>query len=174
MSELNYRLAEASDQPILEAWDALPHVAANIPDDAWDWAEGLRQRPHWREQWIAELYGRPIGFMQVIDPAEEESGYWQPIGPGHRAIDIWIGPEDALGQGHGSAMMAWMLRRCFAASDVHTVLIDPLESNVRAHRFYQRLGFSPIGRRRLEGLDCLIHALDRTEAIRRKYASASA
>ncbi|MEL6831284.1 MAG: GNAT family N-acetyltransferase, partial [Pseudomonadota bacterium] len=31
------------------------------------------------------------------------------------------------------------------------------------HRFYQRLGFRPIGRRMFEDDDCLVHRLDRAD-----------
>ena len=47
---------------------------------------------------------------------------------------------------------------------VEAILIDPLNSNTDAHRFYQRLGFRPIGRRLFdEDDDCLVHRLDRAD-----------
>jgi aminoglycoside 6'-N-acetyltransferase len=36
-----------------------------------------------------------IGFVQIIDPAREESHYWGDAPGGLRAIDIWIGEADA-------------------------------------------------------------------------------
>ncbi|WP_202951049.1 hypothetical protein [Fortiea contorta] len=36
----------------------------------------LDRTPDWREQLIAEIAGRAIGFIQIIDPAREESHYW--------------------------------------------------------------------------------------------------
>jgi aminoglycoside 6'-N-acetyltransferase len=44
---------------------------------------------------------------------------------------------------------------------VTAVVIDPLASNVRAHRFYARLGFKPVGERRFGPDDCLVHELTR-------------
>lgn len=41
------------------------------------------------------------------------------------------------------------------------VLIDPLASNTRAHRFYERLGFRLVGPRRFGDDDCLVYRLDR-------------
>ncbi len=61
--------------------------------------------------------------------------------PGHRAIDIWIGEPDARNHGYGAQMMEQAIERCFNDPSVHTILIDPLESNTRAHRFYENLGF---------------------------------
>ncbi|WP_308737902.1 GNAT family N-acetyltransferase [Nostoc sp. 'Peltigera membranacea cyanobiont' N6] len=89
---------------------------------------------------IAQINGRPIGFVQIIDPAREESRYWGDVAPDLRAIDIWIGEETDLGKGYGTKMMQLALNRCFADPRVTTVLIDPLASNTRAHRFYERLG----------------------------------
>jgi ribosomal protein S18 acetylase RimI-like enzyme len=58
-----------------------------------------------------------------------------------RAIDIWIGEAADLGRGYGTRMMRHALERCFADPAVKAVLIDPLASNTRARRFYERLGF---------------------------------
>ena len=87
-----------------------------------------------------------------------------------RAVDVWIGEETDLGHGHGMRMMQLALARCFADPRVHAVLIDPLADNVRAQRFYQRLGFRPIGRRRFGSDDCLVHRLDRAEWASRTVA----
>ena len=59
-------------------------------------------------------------------------------------------------------MMTQALDACFADPEVHGVVIDPLNSNADAHRFYQRLGFRPEGRRLFNGEDdCLVHRLTR-------------
>ena len=56
-----------------------------------------------------------------------------------RAIDIWIGEEAYLGRGYGSAMMKMALRDyCFVYPEVQAVLVDTVNTNVNAHRFYQR------------------------------------
>jgi aminoglycoside 6'-N-acetyltransferase len=156
------RPATPADRAMLERWDEAPHVVVNAGDDGcFDWAVELPLDPDWREFLVAELDGRPIGFIQIIDPAREESHYWGEIDPNLRAIDIWIGEADAIGQGHGTAMMRLALARCFAAPEVQAVLVDPLAANSRAHHFYQRLGFSPVEHRRFGSDDCLVHRLDR-------------
>ena len=88
---------------------------------------------------IAELNGRPIGFIQIIDPEREESHYWGDAAANLRAIDIWIGSETDLGKGYGTKMMALALARCFDNPSVSAVLVDPLASNTRSHRFYERI-----------------------------------
>ena len=139
------RAAKPDDVALLRYWDKHPHIIASDPDSDWDWETELLRTPDWREQLIAELDGRPIGVIQIIDPAREDSHYWGEISPNLRAnlraIDIWIGEVSELGKGYGTQMMRLALARCFAAPAVTAVLIDPLVSNVRAHRFYERLGF---------------------------------
>jgi aminoglycoside 6'-N-acetyltransferase len=161
---LRLRPATLADRALLERWDEAPHVRANAVDDGgFDWAAELPLDPDRRAFLIADLNGRAIGFMQIIDPAREESHYWGAIGPNLRAIDIWIGEVEAIGQGHGTAMMRQALERCFAPPEVTGVLVDPLAADTSAHRFYQRLGFKPVERRRFGQDDCLVHRLDRAD-----------
>jgi len=76
-------------------------------------------------------------------------------------IDSWIGEAAYLGRGFGTAMMTLAIDRCFADPTVTAILIDPLESNVRARRFYERLGFAFVERRRFGDDDCAVYRLDR-------------
>jgi aminoglycoside 6'-N-acetyltransferase len=50
---------------------------------------------------------------------------------------------------------------CFADPSVRAVLLDPLASNTRAHRFYERLGFVPVERRTFGADDCIVYRLER-------------
>ena len=160
---INLRPATAADLALLRHWDEQPHVIAADPNDDWAWETELDRSPDWREQLIAELDGRPIGFVQIIDPAREDSHYWGDTPGGLRAVDIWIGEETDLGQGYGTIMMDLALARCYADPAVTAVLIDPLASNTRAHRFYQRLGFRFVERRRFGDDDCFIYRLNRSD-----------
>jgi aminoglycoside 6'-N-acetyltransferase len=158
------RPAGPADRPLLERWDEAPHVLASDPNDDWQWAIELARSPAWREQLIAEVEGRPIGFVQIIDPAGEETRYWGEVPAGLRAIDLWIGEADDLGKGYGTRMMQLALERCFADAAVSAVLVDPLAANTRAHRFYERLGFHLVERRRFGADDCLVYRLERPRA----------
>lgn len=155
------RPATLDDLAVLRRWDEQPHVIAANPNDTWNWESELPRTFNWRELLIAELDGRPIGFMQIIDPAREESHYWGDVQADLRAIDIWIGEPGDLGQGHGTQMMRLALARCFADPRVQAVLIDPLASNVCARRFYERLGFEFIEERRFGDDDCTVYTLTR-------------
>lgn len=165
---MELRPATPADLGLLRRWDEQPHVIASDPNDDWSWETELNRTPDWREQLIAELDGRPIGFIQIIDPAREESRYWGDVPADLRAVDIWIGEASDLGKGYGTKMMQLALARCFADQDVSAVLIDPLASNMRAHRFYERLGFQFVERRRFGEDECLVYRLDRA-----KYAQSA-
>jgi len=160
--EIKLRPAVQSDLGLLRHWDQQPHVVAADPTGDWEWETELLDNPGWREQLIAELNGRPIGFIQIIDPAREESRYWGEIGNGYRAIDIWIGETDSLGKGYGTEMMKLAIEICFSVPDVHTILIDPLASNQKAHRFYKRLGFQFVEERRFGQDNCFVFKLERS------------
>ena len=161
------RPAVRADIPVLKAWDEKPHVRLSDPSEGaqtsgWNWDAQIEAG--WPGVWdfIAELDGAPIGYVQVIDPEVEPSQYWGPTPAGHRAIDLWIGPPQFLGQGHGGDMMRQALSFCFEAPEVHTVLIDPLVSNEDAIRFYQRLGFQFVETRTFETDRCAVHHLTRS------------
>jgi aminoglycoside 6'-N-acetyltransferase len=166
-ARVHLRRATPADAPLLRRWDRKPHVIfatgadAADGDGGWDWDCELPRDVAWRELLIGEVDGRPVGVLQIIDPQAEETHYWGDVESGLRAIDIWIGEEEDLGRGYGREMMRLALARCFADPSVHAVLIDPLASNIRAHRFYERLGFRRIDRRMFGSDDCFVYRLDR-------------
>lgn len=165
---LTLRNATIADLSILNYWDEQQHVVDSDPNDDWDWEKELLRTPAWRQQLIAELDGKPIGFIQIIDPFREETRYWDDVQPNLRAIDIWIGERENLGKGYGSTMMNLALALCFADANVKAVLIDPLETNVRAHKFYEKLGFRFVEKRMFGKDECRVYRLDRHDWIRRK------
>ena len=138
---IQLRPATILDLDILLHWDTQQHVIDADPDDDWDWTYELPRTVSWREQLIAELNDNPIGMVQIIDPLREETHYWGEVPDNLRAIDIWIGDRDNLGKGFGTKIMNLALARCFDPPEITAVLIDPLENNIKAHRFYERLGF---------------------------------
>lgn len=161
---VSLREATADDVALLTYWDSQPHVvAASGDDDNEDWSHALATKDDATWYLVAEERGRPIGLVQIIDPALESSHYWGNVEPNLRAIDIWIGEEADLGRGLGTKMMALALQRCFDPAEVTGVLIDPLESNTRAINFYRRCGFQDVGPRRLGQDDCLVMRIDREQ-----------
>lgn len=158
---ITLRKATLNDLEILQFWDTQEHVVASDPDDNWNWKEELLRDPSWRLQCIAELNGRPIGMVQIIDPAKEDTHYWGNIGPGKRAVDIWIGDANNLGLGYGTEIMRQTLNICFEDQEVHEVLIDPLETNTKAINFYKKQGFVFLERRKFDNHWCHVLYLER-------------
>lgn len=173
MSDVTLRLATHSDIPTLLRWDRDPVVIASASDNpdaivAWgednDWVENIDlYEPDVWEYWIAETDGKPIGCMQMCDPHREPTHYWGEIEPNLRALDIWIGEADARGHGYGEQMMRMGIARCFDDPAVTAIIIDPLNSNTRAHKFYQRIGFRPTHRQTFGEDDCLVHQMTRAD-----------
>lgn len=164
MTHISLRVSTPQDLPTLRAWDKQPHVKNAIgDDDTWEWtAADLAAQP-WRDCLIAEADGVAFGFLQIMDPALEESHYWGAVEADQRAIDLWIGPPDYLGKGYGTTVMRLGLERCFADSAVTGVLIDPLASNTSAHRFYRRFGFQFIEERIFVRESCHVFRLSRED-----------
>lgn len=175
LKAVRIRPATLADVPTLQMWDREPHVIACSSDrpnldvafDGIDWPDELSQRSEASFYQIADVYEdevwRPIGVIQVIDPQQEPTHYWGEIEPNLRAIDIWIGPADALNKGYGTQMMSQAINCAFSDPAVIAIVIDPLNTNTNAHRFYRRLGFEVIGRRVFNDEDdCLVMRLERS------------
>ena len=58
-------------------------------------------------------------------------------------------------------MMQAAFGRCFSDPAVHSIVIDPLATNTRAIRFYERLGFVQVERRFFGEDDCIVLRLER-------------
>jgi len=161
---MQLRRATLSDVPLLKRWNNSAHVIAAIGSDRiWDWQRLIDSDPAEREVVIAEVDGRAIGMIQVIDPAREEDHYWGEVEDNLRAIDIWLSESSDVGHGLGTQMMRLALQRSFAHPHVRAVVVDPLSSNARAHRFYQRLGFRAVERRLFGTDDCIVFRIDRAD-----------
>lgn len=160
---MRLRPATLDDLQMLRFWDEQPHVIESAPNDDWDWEFELARDVDWRKQLIAEVDAVPVGIIQIIDPAREQSHYWGECPEGLRAIDVWIGEETHLGRGYGTQMMKLAIDYCFSEPAVHAILIDPLASNVRARRFYERMGFRFVEHRIFGDDDCAVYRLERDE-----------
>jgi aminoglycoside 6'-N-acetyltransferase len=158
---ITLRPATPSDVALLRHWDEQPHVMASDPNDDWQWETEIGREREWRQQLIAEIDGRPMGYLEIIDPAREDLHYWGDVPGDLRAIDIWIGEAADLGRGYGTEMMRLAIVRCFADPSVSAILVDPLASNTAAHRFYERLGFRWVERRQFGADDCFVYRLER-------------
>ena len=161
---IHLRQATIDDISFLKKWDEDVDVwTSGGEDDSFDWETEVPRKVEWRELLVAELNGRPIGFIQIIDAAEEESHYWGDVNAGAMAIDIWIGAGADRNRGFGSQVMELVAERCFARSSATAILVDPLESNDRACRFYERLGFKYVETRLFGNDTCRVYRLSRPQ-----------
>ena len=157
------RAATIDDSYLLKNWDLDEAVEySGGDDDSYDWDYELPRNVDWREFLIAEVDAVPIGMIVLIDALREESHYWgQDVPADSWAIDIWIGDQEHRSKGYGALMMQQALQRCFVNHGASLVLIDPLQSNHRAIKFYRRVGFTDVGPRQFENDDCLVMCITR-------------
>jgi aminoglycoside 6'-N-acetyltransferase len=168
-ARLTLRAAREDDAAFLERWDKDPDVIASHcveaeEDAVWrdeDWREEIAAAHSWRRILIAEEAGRPVGVIVSIDPATEPTHYWGDCTSNLRAFDTWIGEARDRGRGLGAEMMRLAVADAFADPKVEAIIIDPLESNRRAIKFYERQGFSVVERRRFGDDECPVMRLDR-------------
>ena len=156
------RDAAIADVPLLEEWLNRPHVmkaigAVDTPE--WDFREAIALACI--QPLIAELDGCPIGYVEILDAANDPDQYWGPVSSDIRALDIWIGDEANTGKGFGRCMMTAAIEKCFSEPEVDKILIDPLVNNPRAIRFYERLGFLFVEERTFDGIECAVMELTR-------------
>jgi aminoglycoside 6'-N-acetyltransferase len=147
---IELRPMRLDDVAWLVRWDDDPDVAAALGGrgaDWYDWGTELTRTVAWRELLIAEEDGRPVGFVQLTDAAEEESHYWGDIEPGTWTIDIWLGSPDDRGRGVGTEVMRQAIARNFTHHGASRIVIDPHVTNRRAISFYERLGFQHLEQR---------------------------
>ena len=158
-----FRAATIDDSYLLKNWDLDEAVEySGGDDDSYDWDYELPRNVDWREFLIAEVDAVPIGMIVLIDALREESHYWgQDVPTDSWAIDIWIGDQEHRSKGYGALMMQQALQRCFVNHGASSVLVDPLQSNHRAIKFYRRVGFTDVGPRQFENDDCLVMSMTR-------------
>lgn len=143
MITLAYRDANEADLPfIVGLIDTDPISAArDTPNkaDAANQIAGLRAITDDANHrlLIAQMDGRPVGSFQLsFIPSVSRIGTWRGQIESVRVL------PNLRGQGIGEAMMRWAIARCQEKGCGQVQLTSDL-NRLDAHRFYQRLGFSP-------------------------------
>jgi RimJ/RimL family protein N-acetyltransferase len=146
-----FRPLTESDLPLLYEWRLRPHVAAGWPppgsiDELREhFLPRLRDDSHVRA-YIAQLDGRPIGFIQSYVAAHAGDGWWRGItDPGVVGIDQFLANEEELNRGIGTRMITAFVDRLCRDRAIHTVQVDPAPDNARAIRCYEKVGFQRVG-----------------------------
>jgi len=91
---------------------------------------------------------QPIGYLQYyhVTEADRDSygGYGRDENSQLYAIDLFIGESRYWNQGIGTTVLSAALSYLFEDIRADRVLIDPLVSNVRAIRCYEKCGFTKV------------------------------
>jgi len=138
----DFRAVEDDDLPLLGTWFRQPHIIEWWGDPEKGIAEVRQAMDEISvEPLIVELEGRPIAYLQSYDPHMEDDHPYADQPFGTLGIDISIGEPDALGKGHGSAIVAAFAEQLFEEG-APRLIIDPHPTNKRAIRAYEKAGFT--------------------------------
>jgi aminoglycoside 6'-N-acetyltransferase len=136
-----FRPMTTSDLPLVRRWLAEPHVVQ------W-WGNTLEQfelvsgdlEVEAMEQFVVAINDCPFGYLQCYDPDVWPENGLGDHPRGTRGIDQFIGEQDMVDRGHGSAFIRTFIDRLLAAG-VPRVITDPDPANGRAIRAYEKAGF---------------------------------
>ena len=136
-----FRPMTTTDLPLVQRWLAEPHVVQ------W-WGNTLEQfelvsgdlEVEAMEQFIVAINDCPFGYLQCYDPDVWPENGLGDHPRGTRGIDQFIGEQDMVDRGHGSAFIRTFIDRLLAAG-APRVITDPDPANGRAIRAYEKAGF---------------------------------
>ncbi len=141
VSPYAFRPMTAADLPSVQRWLAKPHVAQWWGDPGEQFALVSEDLNHpAMDQFIVALDGYSFAYLQCYDPTAWANHGFGPLPIGARGIDQFIGEEDMIDRGHGSALIRAFVDDLLQAG-APQVLTDPSPANMRAIRAYEKAGF---------------------------------
>jgi aminoglycoside 6'-N-acetyltransferase len=136
-----FRPMAAADLPAVRQWLGKPHVAEWWGDPAEQFKLVSDDLTHpAMDQFIVECDGRPFAYLQCYDPGAWPNNGFGALPTGARGIDQFIGEEDMIERGHGSAFIRAFADRLLEGG-VPQILTDPSPANARAIKAYEKAGF---------------------------------
>jgi aminoglycoside 6'-N-acetyltransferase len=135
-----FRPMTADDLPLIRRWLETPHVAEwwHDPAEQFELVSSDLGHPD-MAQLIVAAQARPFAYLQCYNLSAWDAGFGeQPAGT--RGLDQFIGEQDMLDRGHGSAFIRAFTEQLLA-SGTPRVVIDPAPANARAIRAYEKAGF---------------------------------
>jgi aminoglycoside 6'-N-acetyltransferase len=135
-----FRSMTAADLPTIKRWLQTPHVSEWWHDaaDHFELVSGDLGHPE-MAQFIVAAATRPFAYLQCYNLSAWNAGFG-PQPAGTRGLDQFIGEQDMLGCGHGSAFIRAFSERLLA-DGTPRIVIDPDPANTRAIRAYEKAGF---------------------------------
>jgi aminoglycoside 6'-N-acetyltransferase len=136
----DFRPLEARELPIIRRWLANPHVAQwwGNPEQQFALLCGDLGHPA-MDQFVVATDGAPFAYLQCYDPAAWPDNGFGPQPHGTRGIDQFIGEPDMIDRGHGSALIRSFIAGLLQGG-ARRVITDPIPTNVRAIRAYEKAG----------------------------------
>ena len=149
-NHITLRLMTEQDLPMLHDWLNRPHIV--------EWWGGEAERPtlndvleHYLPRvlakesvtpYIAMLGEEPIGYAQSYVALGSGDGWWEEeTDPGVRGIDQSLANPTQLNKGLGTKLVRALVDRLFSDPSVTKIQTDPVPSNLRAVRCYEKAGF---------------------------------
>ncbi len=139
-----FRPMIAADLPLIGQWLREAHVREwwGDPDEQLAPVGGDLDEPA-MDQFLVLADGRPFGYLQCYSLTAWNTGFG-PQPEGTRGIDQFIGENDMIGRGHGSAFIRQFAGEALGQG-VPRVVTDPDPLNLRAVRAYEKAGFAKVG-----------------------------
>lgn len=127
---------------MLMQWWSEPHVAQ------W-WGKAKADQAGWLGepgicQWIGAYQGTPFAYLQDYAIADFPEHPVKGLPDGARALDLFVGPPEMLGQGHGPGILAARMA-ALVTDGVPCFGIDPSPDNQAAIAAYRKIGFRQAG-----------------------------
>ncbi len=149
---LRFKPLEVTDLELVYVWVQQPFVKRWFKHLVMPWQE-FQESFHYRLQcptlsiFIVETLNKPIGFIGYYDASEfpDGGGYDEPEGT--YGIDLFIGEEDYIGKGYGTAMLTQFIakmlnERSAFHKPITKIIVDPHTENTAAIALYKKLGFT--------------------------------
>jgi RimJ/RimL family protein N-acetyltransferase len=155
------------DLPLFVKWFNDPEVRRNLLITA-------PMSIHQEERWFETTLARHIDEHPLTIEVQTDAG-WEPAGntgfmavnrqEGSAEVGIFIGDQRFWNQGFGTEAMQLMVNHGFNDLNLHRIFLQVFDSNPRAIRAYEKVGFQHEGRLReahfLEGrhVDVLVMSI---------------
>jgi RimJ/RimL family protein N-acetyltransferase len=140
--------------------DAASVSTTTFPQYLAEYASELRYPSPLRNRFAIEtLEGEHIGNCTYygIDPAKGEA-----------ELGIMIGNHGYWDQGYGADAVATLVNHIFQETKLNRIYLKTLDSNTRAHRCFQKCGFTAYGELKRDGYSFVLMELTRQEWQKRQ------
>lgn len=152
--DIRFAPVTADDYPLLRRWLESPPMSEWWGEPEAELAK-VREKIEGRDRtrpFIFHVDGRPAGYIQHWSVGDELAGGHAGHAPWLRefpadtvGVDLSLGEADLPDRGIGTAVLRAFIARLFAQG-CKKIIIDPDETNGRAVRCYEKVGFTVHGR----------------------------